>query len=705
MTSRTVSLLALGSLTALFAVAPACSSDDGGDAKPKSDAGTDTGAEASAPKAPGSACLANSECAASGAHEGVCLHGLCVTRASTPCASPGTAEGCDPGALCYGSTVVGGNGFCLPQLDAAACTGGAIDRHTVCAPIKGKGCDKASGTFCELYAPPAGEPGAACGDDSECTSSNASCYDGASSPSGWLGGYCLAFGCTDSSECGQGACAPVATDGSGVCVQSCGMDLDCRAGYWCAKTEDGSATYCRAGCDAAAACPGGHVCLSERCIPEDVACTSKNPTGWCPKDSWCDKGSCSSELFACNGQDDSNEDNDSQAAAKPAPAGVTKGLLACKGDSDWWEVTVPKGKVVRVGIEFANAAGDLDLVVHDASGKLVGSRLGDVYPYSDRSYETDTEYYGLYSAAGGEKYYLRVVGNMGAENTYSLHVDEFAYQDGKSCQDSFSFAECVGEAPAGAGLIPFPFPDPKSGEAEDNYFWDTYSNYRFARRELVMLVRWALAETSKAFPGTGGLGLIDTCQKNGITPGYDVDDPRHPESTHDQGGNQDLAYFQTDGDNHAEIVCGDGSTHADGFCSDAAKTQHTVDLPRQAFFMAKLISYPRTRVIGVDQVLAPLIEEAAGALGALPDGDPKKLTPSEVSDFGSRIAYGSGWPYHHHHIHLSLKWWGQASAPAMPSQFADPSIDAAELPPSKLVTAWPVRGKRELPARPPRTVR
>lgn len=705
MTFRALSLLALGSFSCLLGVAPACSSDDGGESQPHDDAGTDTGSEAAAPKPPGSPCLSNAECLGSEPHPGVCLHGVCVTRATAPCSAPGAADGCDPGALCYESTVLGGNGFCLPQLDAAACSGGAIDRHGVCAPLKGKGCDKAGGTFCELFEPPAGEPGAKCGDDSECSSVNASCYDGSSDPSGWIGGYCLAFGCADSSECGQGSCQPVASDGSGVCVQGCGMDLDCRAGYWCAKTEDETATYCRAGCDAAAACPSGLVCLSDECIPEDVACTPENPTGWCPKDSWCNAGACSTELFVCDGKDDTLEDNDSQAAAKPAPAGVTKGLFACKGDEDWWEVTVPKGKVLRVGIEFANAAGDLDLVVYDSAGKVVGSRVGALYPYGDRSSETDTEYYGFWSEAGGDKYLLRVVGNMGAENTYSLHVDEFAYQDGKTCLDSFSFAECVGEQPNGAGLIPFPFPDPKSGKGEDNYVWDTYSNYRFARRELVMLVRWALAETAKAFPGTGPLGLIDTCQKNGITPGYDVDDPRHPASTHDQGGNQDLAYFQTDGDNHAEIVCGDGSVHADGYCSDAAKTKHVVDLPRQAFFMAKLISNPRTRVIGVDQVLGPLIEQAASDLGALPAGDPKRLTSEEVSAFAGHVAYGSGWPYHHHHIHLSLKWWGQETSPRWTSQFSDPSLDPRELPPLKLVSAWPARGPRERPSRAPRRSR
>lgn len=706
MALRTLRLVAVSALLVLAATGPACSSDDDGKKNdtPKQDAGSDADADATAPKAPGSACTATSECAGDGEHPGVCLHGLCVTRATAPCPSPGVPDGCGPNALCYESSVVGGNGFCLPKIPAAECTGGAIDRHDVCAPIKGKGCDEASATFCKLHEPTAGEPGSKCGDDTECTTTNASCYQGSTKPSGWLDGYCLAFGCADTSECGEGACLPVATDGSGVCVQGCGMDLDCRVGYVCSKTQDETATYCRAGCDAAAACPTGFACVGNQCVGDDIACTPKNPHGWCPKDSWCDNGTCSQELYKCGGKDDASEDNDSQAQAKPAPAGTTTGLVVCAGDEDFWEVTVPKGKILRVGIEFANAAGDLDLVVYDANGKLVGARTGDVYPYSDRSAETDTEYYGLRSEAGGDKYFLRVTGYQSAENTYSLHVDELPFSDGKNCEDSFSFGDCTGEAPGGTGLVPFPFPDPKSGKAEDNYFWDTYSNYRFARRELVMLVRWALAETAKAFPGTGPVGLIDTCQIDGITPGYDVDDPRHPETTHDQGGNEDIAYFQTDGDNHAEIVCGDGSTHADGYCSDAAKTMHKVDLPRQAFFMAKLISSPRLRVIGADQVLAPLIIQAAADLAALPASDPKHLTAEENAAFPGHVAYGSGWPYHHHHIHVSLKWWGQASPPHAGSEFQAPFLKPGSRK-VDFVSAWPPRGPRERASRAPRRLR
>ena len=688
----TLSLLFI-TLICATAIAPACSSEET-ESKPSGDAGTDSAADAFAgPYAPGGPCSCDADCIGTDQNPAICLHGMCATRATAACSTPNTEAGCSASARCFDSTTLGGNGVCLPTFDAATCTGGAENRDGVCAPIKGKGCDGACGTLCEVVVPPPGAPGSACGADGECALTDPMCYEG--SAGDWFDGYCLSFGCTDAASCGQGGdCLPVASDGSGVCVQSCGIDLDCRIGYSCGEVEGGGGRYCRAGCDAASSCPAGYACVGTKCIDEDVACSAQNPHGKCPAGLWCDQGVCSDEPFSCDGSDDEQEDNDTWQTAKPAATGDTQGLTSCYGDDDWFSVTVPKGKILRVGIEFQHAAGDIDLVVYDAAGKLVGSRYGALYPYAYRDQETSSEFYGLWSEAGGAKYHLRVVGYQQYENVYSLHVDEYDYQDGASCLDLHSLEECISQAPNGEKLLPFPFPDPAGAYAGNNYDWDTYSNYRFARREMVMLVRHALAETSKAFPGTTPLGLIDVCQKDGITPGYDVGSPRHPESTHDQGGNIDLAYFQTDGDNHSEIICGDGSVHADGFCSSAATTSHKVDLPRQAFFMAKLFAYPRTRVVGVDQVIAPLITDAAKVLAALPASDPQHITAQELNGFYFLMASGSGWPYHHHHIHLSLNWWTSAQvAPPMggdrspsPSMFRDPTRR-----PATLETAWPPR--------------
>ncbi len=645
--------------------------------------GDGQGGGAPAPKLPGQKCGCDADCAGD---DSLCFFGMCAKRAQGFCAEPNTEAGCEPGSRCFNSDVVTTSGVCLPPFDAATCEH-VENRHALCSPTRLDSCDATCGSACVPDVTHPATPGAACATDTECGfHANAACYTDVpyGEPNGWVEGYCLAFGCTGDAECGGAdkGCLPAASDGSGVCMNRCGMDLDCRAGYVCRILKDDNeqfvATGCFAGCDAAATCPSGYACVGDICVDEERACGEKNPNGWCPDASWCDAGTCNEEPFACDGSEDALEPNDSRAAAVDAPMGETAGLTSCTGDEDWYRVVVPEGKIARVGIKFKTDAGDIDLVAYDGSGTLLGSRIGEQYPYSFRDQETDTEYYGFYAGAAETTYFVRVVGyasqtNMGGENVYALAVDHFDYADGATCTGTgFTSDECIGQAPNGAGLLPFPFPDPNDGVVGGAYMWDTFSNYRFARRELIVLVRHALAETAKAFPDTKPLGLIDTCQIDGITPGYDVGDPRHPESTHDQGGNQDLAYFQTDGDNSAEIICGDGSQHADGFCSAAATQKHKVDLPRQAFFMGKLMASPRTRVIGVDQIIAPLIVAAAKELNKLPSDDPKFMTSAQLAAFNNKMAYGSGWPYHHHHIHLSMQWWSSSSV-ASPVGAAGPS--------------------------------
>lgn len=684
-------------LASAFSTTFACSSDDSAGG---AGGGNDAGADAPVTARPvGSPCSCDAECSSDAQYPGLCLHGVCAQKAPGACAESGTEAGCPAGSKCF-DVLSAGASVCLPVMVAANCPGGAINRHDVCSPVKGKGCDASCGQGCTLTDPAPGTPGAACTSDTQCSLTDPQCYTG-TEPAGWEGGYCLGSTCADSSECNGGACLPVFTSGASGCVQPCGHDIDCRVGYTCSKIKDGTDTYCRAGCDAASPCPSGRVCLDNECIDESVACSTSNPFGYCPDGSWCDKGTCNTQPYQCDGSKDAQEPNDTLATAKPAPKGKTDGLTICAGDSDWFKITVPKGKIVRVGITFQHGAGDLDMLALDDKGYLIGSRLGESYPYGDRAQETNTEFYGFYSEAGGTEYVVKVVGFQAAENVYSLSVDEIDYQDGAVCTDTYSAAECIGQQPGGKGLIPVPFPDTAAAATAptNNYVWDTYANYRFARRELAMLVRHAISETSKAFPNTNPLGLIDTCQIDGITPGYDVGDPRHPETTHDQGGNMDIAYFQTGQDNRARIVCNDGAQHADGFCTPAAKTSHTVDLPRQAFFMAKLFASPRTRVIGVDQVLAPLIGDAAKVLAALPPTDPQHITAQELAKFSSGMAFGGGWPFHHHHIHLSMQWWGAQTAPVIDAGPISPFIEAntPAHPLSDLFVAWPPVGTSNKP--------
>lgn len=610
----------------------------------------------------GASCSCDADCDGEAA---VCMLGICMQRAAGLCTGPNSEQGCAPGSRCFNTDILSDSGVCYPLYDPATCDG-VQNRHGLCSPRRGDGCNAACGAACAEDTVGAGEVGAACDDEEACSLRGGTCYrdEDPSAPNGWVEGYCLAFDCESDDQCGPGAgCFPAAEGGSPVCMNTCGSDLDCRPGYVCHTVDGEGRSACYAGCDAASTCPEGTTCLGELCVSDDVACSPDVPSGWCPEGSSCDGGECRKGPSGCGAEGDALEPNDDLGAAATAPAGVTNELTLCEGDEDWFKIVVPERTIVRVGIRFRQAAGDIDLVVYDGVGRLLGSRDGAQYPYSYRDQETDTEFYGFYSERGGAEYFVRVVGHDGAQNAYGLDVTSYPYIDGPSCVDAgFSFDECAGFGEGGGGLLPFPFPDPDDSVVGGGYVWETFSNYRFARRELIMLVRDALAETMRAFPGTTPLSLIDVCQMNGVTPGYDVDSPRHPESTHDQGGNIDIAYFQTDGSNDGQIICGDGSKHEDGYCSSAAKRKHIVDLEREAFFMARLFRSPRTRVVGVDKVIAPFLSRTAARLNALPARDRRKITDDELASFSDRMAYGEGWPYHHHHIHLSMDWWPRDAA-------------------------------------------
>lgn len=643
----------------------------------------------------GASCGCDADCDGAGA---LCMLGICMQRAEGLCAAPNSEEGCAPGSRCFNTDILTDTGVCYPVYDPATCEG-VESRHGLCSPRRGEGCNPACGVACAEDPVGAGDVGAACETAEACSLPGATCYSDASTaePNGWVEGYCLAFDCASDDACGpEAGCFPAAAGGAPVCMNTCGSDLDCRPGYVCHVVDGASSPACFAGCDAAATCPAGTTCLGELCVSDDVACSPDVPSGWCPEGERCDDGVCGKDVSACESGGDVLEPNDAPGAAVSAPAGVTEDLTLYEGDEDWFRIVVPEGTIVRVGIQLSDPAGDLDLVAYDGEGRLLGSRYGEQYPYSYRDQETDTEVYGFYSERGGAEYLVRVVGHEGAQNTYRLDVTSYPYVDGPSCVSAgFSFDDCAGFGDGGSGLLPFPFPDPDDSVVGGGYVWETFSNYRFARRELIMLVRDALSETLGAFPGTTPLSLIDVCQIDGVTPGYDIGDPRHPASTHDQGGNIDIAYFQTDGSNDGEIICGDGSRHEDGYCSSAAKRNHIVDLERQAFFMARLFRSPRTRVIGVDKIIAPFLSKTAARLNALPARDPRRITDAELASFSDRMAYGSGWPYHHHHIHLSMDWWPKRAAagggPAAASFASSPVIHRSPAVAAEQRMVWPPR--------------
>jgi hypothetical protein len=198
--------------------------------------------------------------------------------------------------------------------------------------------------------------------------------------------------------------------------------------------------------------------------------------------------------------------------------------------------------------------------------------------------------------------------------------------------------------------------DPDSAEARAaGYFIDTHARYTYLRRDLIRVLQYAACRVAQRFPGTNPIGISDLSQSDGRTPGLDVGDARHPTTTH-RGNDLDLAYYQTDGLNDTQIVCGDGSdrngngrpgTYNDGyFCTTE---RNIVDWPRQAFFFAVLAVTPLVRVFGVDTTF---VDDFRDHLGALRDaGEIDEATHDRATNLG----YGSsgGWQFHHHHSHMS----------------------------------------------------
>ncbi len=559
---------------------------------------------------PGDPCVEDTDCSGPSP--------TCLGLPNGYCAPDCSNDACPDGSVCYEFN--DGGKMCLRSCD------GNVDCRTEDAHI----CDTDNTCWWYEGTTPGTSPvGGPCESDGDCIDSGATCYaegfDGGAN--GFIGGYCLIFDCT---TCPDGAsCITVTSGGDTACFEDCSDGSACRQGYYCAADD----ATCWPGCESDADCPANYGCH------EDVGgCVF----GW------------SSEPFVCD--DERFEPNNGRATATPVEApSVTEALDLCTGEDDWFSVEVANATLTTVGIEFPHIRGDLDLIAYDEDGALLGSRLGpESYSAAYRTNENGLEFHSLLAMKGTTTGYFRVKPFAGATNQYDLHVTTTTWADGALCTDSYGFDECRGWTGESTGAVyHFPFARPDDPYVPDGYTLESYSSYRWLRRELIMLVRHAIHEVQRKYRGTTALGLLDMGDKYAITPGFDVGDPRHPESTHDQGGNIDIAYYQTDGENDGAIVCGPNeNTNNDGyFCTST--NGHIVDLPRTAYFMAILAQHPRLRVIGVDQLLAPLIEAAAKKLRD--DGD---ITAKMYTDLTGSLAYGDGWPFHHHHMHVSMRWWG-----------------------------------------------
>jgi len=237
--------------------------------------------------------------------------------------------------------------------------------------------------------------------------------------------------------------------------------------------------------------------------------------------------------------------------------------------------------------------------------------------------------------------------------------------------------DCVGTAAHCGQLVAF---TPAQGPGYHNYplNGETASNqYRsFARRDLVQLIKWATAYVDcKAAGWTGGnsmpLGLGDMSESNGAIPGTSIGSPGHPAGTHVNGNDMDIAYYQDRGPNNfLREICPHTTNGQDQYHCTGAPDR--LDVWRTALVLGALAGHARTRIIGVDGKVGPLV---AAAIQSLCVRSWLPAASCTVAEQG-RITYeatntGRGWfQFHHHHFHISLK--AVTSGPTPPSLHLSP---------------------------------
>jgi hypothetical protein len=201
--------------------------------------------------------------------------------------------------------------------------------------------------------------------------------------------------------------------------------------------------------------------------------------------------------------------------------------------------------------------------------------------------------------------------------------------------------------------------DPSLGYVEYPENGETWQNqYRsYLRRDVMMAIQYAAAFTackadSWSFGNGGPIGTIDMSEADGAIPGTSVGSPGHPQGTHTDGFDIDMAYYQVNtSDNRARSVCDHYEGGADAYHCTAAP--HLLDPWRTALFIGVLAQHPALRVIGVDGQVGPMVESALATLCA--EGWLSGVSCNQVPLAYEVTDQGYGWfRFHHHHFHVSF---------------------------------------------------
>jgi hypothetical protein len=112
--------------------------------------------------------------------------------------------------------------------------------------------------------------------------------------------------------------------------------------------------------------------------------------------------------------DDRQEPNDTPQAARTVRPGLQAGLQICANNDDYFAVSVAAHRVLIATAAFTNTAGNLDLAVSSPTGTATQSATN---ANIERVQVADTE-------AGN--YVVRVWGRNGAQNSYTLNIEDKA---------------------------------------------------------------------------------------------------------------------------------------------------------------------------------------------------------------------------------------------------------------------------------------
>ncbi|MHA1699741.1 MAG: pre-peptidase C-terminal domain-containing protein, partial [Promethearchaeota archaeon] len=110
-------------------------------------------------------------------------------------------------------------------------------------------------------------------------------------------------------------------------------------------------------------------------------------------------------------QDDSFEDNDQFSDAASVSTGYYTDLYVSEYDEDWYSISVSRGNIIKVNLEFTDDDGDIDLELYTSSNNEVASSTSS----SDNELAT-------YTASSTTTIYIRVFLYSGESNTYNMRI-------------------------------------------------------------------------------------------------------------------------------------------------------------------------------------------------------------------------------------------------------------------------------------------